>query len=184
MRPRLQNSKQWTPFPPEYLDNIQEVLNENFEDELVEAEFRVEGRIYPNEILMRVGFCRSGELRQMNLEASITFDPAKQPAKDVIGLGLDALGAIFTDYFEEDEDLDLPIHWKGIEFEGEEIFIQYSTVNTQLEEEANRLLGSSVDSLVKDEELSEDAMDQASVDNELASAVQKLIREGKYPKKH
>jgi hypothetical protein len=57
--------------------------------------------------------------------------------------------------------------------------MQYSTVNTNLEAEADRLLNLSEDSLVReDAETDEDALSHAVIDNDLATDVQKEIRKG------
>jgi hypothetical protein len=87
------------------------------------------------------------------------------------------------EYFEGGADIDkvdVPLHWKGYEFEGETIYLQYSTVNTKLEEEANRLLGLIGDALVNERNTDEDAMTAAQVDSDLAFEIQKAIRNGTY----
>ena len=96
---------------------------------------------------------------------------------------IDILGSLMEEYFAAEEDIeqvDIPLHWKGYEFEGERIYLQYSTVNTRLEEEANRLLGLIGDSLVNERDANEDAMVAAQVDSDLAFEIQKAIREGTY----
>jgi hypothetical protein len=100
---------------------------------------------------------------------------------------IDALGGIMEEYFQlkNDEDLDFPLRWQPYDFEGEKIYLQHSTINSRLEEEANRLLGLIDDQLVHDqsgvEKDSEDALANAAIDNELAFEVQKVIRAGKHP---
>lgn len=96
---------------------------------------------------------------------------------------IDVLGSLMEEYFEGGEDvdkIDVPLHWKGYEFEGETIYLQYSTVNTKLEEEANRLLGLIGDALVNERSIDEDALTAAQVDSELAFEVQKAIRNGTF----
>jgi hypothetical protein len=95
---------------------------------------------------------------------------------------IDALGSLMEEYFQTGDvgAMDVPLRWKSYEFEGEEVFLQYSTVNTRLEEEADRLLGLLGDDLVREENSSEDAMAGAEVDSELAEDIQKAIRNGTY----
>jgi hypothetical protein len=96
---------------------------------------------------------------------------------------IDILGSLMEEYFEGGADIDkvdVPLHWKGYEFEGETIYLQYSTVNTKLEEEANRLLGLIGDALVNERNTDEDAMTAAQVDSDLAFEIQKAIRNGTY----
>ncbi len=165
MIPRLKTSKKSTPFPQEFVDQIKSAFIENFKEQLTNAELIIQGRIYPQEILLRVGFLEKGHLRQSNFEVSAAYDYKKQNAIESIHLCIDFLASTLGQYFEqlsqkanpseeaeESEPLDLPYLWKPIQFEKQEVFFQYSTVNTKLEEEADRLLGVSSEELVKDEE--------------------------------
>ena len=96
---------------------------------------------------------------------------------------IDILGSLMEEYFASEADIDqvdIPLHWKCYAFEGEKIYLQYSTINTKLEEEANRLLGLLGDSLVNERTADEDAMAAAQVDSDLAFEIQKAIREGTY----
>lgn len=161
MIPRLKTSKKSTPFPQEYADQIKSAFVENFKEQLANADLVIQGRIYPQEILLRVGFVKKGHLKQSNFEVSASYDYKKQNAIEAIHLCIDFLASILNQYFEQTtitdesddtEPMDLPYLWKPIQFENQEVFFQYSTVNTKLEEEADRLLGISSEDLVKDEE--------------------------------
>jgi hypothetical protein len=89
------------------------------------------------------------------------------------------------EYFDTDQSedqMDIGLQWKAFDFEGSEIYLKYSTVNTRLEAEADRILGLFDESLVREELQTEDALEVAEIDSELAHDVQKAIREGKHPK--
>lgn len=180
MHPRLESSKQWSPFPPEYSEKIREVFEQNYESQKGEGHFMVEGRIYPEEILLRVGFQQKSRLSQANFEGSLTYDPKKEKAQDRIGVLIDAIGAWFDHYFEEGQNdtADYPKHWEEYDFLEDVLFMQFSTVNTDLEAQANALLGSSEGTVFNEEDLSDDAMDHALVDSDLAKDIQKKIRSG------
>ena len=109
------------------------------------------------------------------------FDPAKKNARDLVISLMDPMGALFDDFFAgKTDELDFPINWKEISFQGESFYFMHSTENSELEAEADRLLGLTNDDLYKEAELPSDAMDRASVDTELAQDIQKKIRSGQY----
>lgn len=229
--PRLSSSTKWTEVPPDFLAKVRKVFETQFKAQAVEGEFIADGQIYPDEVLLRIGFIEEGRLKQINFEASM--DAKKQPtdisAFEDSDLGtdvgdddpvsnfaarramfaeqgtgadneaevadeksttldrlfscIDILGSLMEEYFGAESDIDavdIPLHWKGYEFEGERIYLQYSTVNTRLEEEANKLLGLIGDALVNERDADEDAMVAAQVDSELAFEIQKAIRNGTY----
>ena len=187
MQPRLTSSHKWTPVPPEFLEKVVQVFADHFPDEADGGEFLADGRIYPEEILLRVGYLESGRLRQMNVEASMAFAPEKTNALERMYLGLDCVASLMDEYLEVtrdgvDEDtvnaLDLPEEWRPYEIEGETVYLQTSTVNTRLEQEADRLLGIADESLVQEESATEDALARAVIDSDLAFEVQKQIRKG------
>src|SRR5688500_8244068 len=164
MKPRLPTSAKWTPFPAEFSEKIVQVMSENFTDQAARGSFTVEGRIYPQEILLRVGYNESGRLKQDNFEASMdyTMETKEQSAQKQIFACLDAIGSSFDELFHtrtEGEDLELPLAWEAYDFEGDIVWMQYSTVNTSLEAEADRLLNSlGEENLVREDNDSEDAL--------------------------
>jgi hypothetical protein len=181
MKPRLSTSVKWTPFPTEFSEKIIQVMSENFADQAKTGEFTVEGRIYPQEILLRVGYVEQGRLKQDNFEASMDYSmqTKEQTAQKTIFACLDAIGSSFDELFNSGDELELPRQWEAFDFEGDIVWMQYSTVNTKLEDEADRLLNSVDDkNLVREDGDSDDALSRAIVDTELAHDVQKEIRKG------
>lgn len=168
MQARLKSSKKWTLFPAEYIAQIERVFRENFAAQIGSAELLVEGRIYPEEILLRVGLKEKGRLKQSNFEVSMQYDPKKKDAVERIHNCIDAAASMMAEYFETDDDDDFPRTWKEYPFQGKALFLQYTTENSELEAEADRLLGESDDSLVHDAEENEDALARAEVDKDLS----------------
>ena len=193
--PRLATSKTWTDLPGDFAGNLQGVFSRQFDGKGPQGEFIVDGRIYPDEVVVRMGYLESGRLRQINFEASVDLplvqdiDPnaeegdAESITMERLYVCVDALGSLMEEYFEKGDvdEMDVPLSWRPYEFEDETVFLKYSTVNTRLEEEADRLLGLLSEALVNEDEKSEDALANAEIDSELAQQVQKLIREGKHP---
>lgn len=182
MQPRLASSKKWTPFPTEFSEKIVKVFSDNFKIEAEAGEFLVEGRIYPEEVLVRVGYLESGRLRQINFEASVDYDKVKANATEKIYLAVDAVGSFMEQYFDDPDEAEegFPLQWHGFETDKNVVYLQFSTVNSKLEEEADRLLGLSEKALVHEDvgEENEDALANAVIDNELAAQIQKEIRKG------
>lgn len=166
MNPRLKSSKKWTAFPKEYSEQIQTVFTENFAEHLKNASLLIEGRIYPDEIVLRVGYLQEGRLTQANFEVSVNYSQEKKDAIENIHLCVDAAASMLMEYLEKtaaEEEVEFPYTWKEIAFQKKKVFVQYNTENTSLEREANRLLGISEGTLLLDdeEEQSEDALNKA-----------------------
>ncbi len=209
MEPRLVSSAKWTPFPADLQVSIQETLAENFSTESEDGEFIVDGRIYAQEILLRLGYLPHGRLQQLNFEASIEFNPDEEKgAVKAIFACVNALGGVFDDYFDAQADaemsvtsnqteietiespaqtsadptgLDFPRTWQVFDTDEGSFYVQYSTVNTKLEAEADRLLKADAEkALVYEESASDDALARAVVDTDLAFEIQSAIRKGYY----
>lgn len=142
--------------PQDFLDQVKEAFNETFDDKLQDFELLVEGRIFPKEIVFRAGLLRSGELRQNNFEVSIDYkgDEAIQKIHDAV----DVAASMMADFLESHGEIEFPRDWEEFEFEKTKVFCRYSTENTQLENEADRLLGEQDPNLLKgsDDEETED----------------------------
>ncbi|MBX3040247.1 MAG: hypothetical protein KF789_05995 [Bdellovibrionaceae bacterium] len=166
MQPRLKSSQKWTELPKEYVDQIRTAFMENFGTQIGEGKLLIEGRIYPQEILLRVGYLEAGRLAQTNFEVSMDYKP--EEAVERIHNCIDAAASMMMEYFEEDGEVDFPYVWKPFPFQKKTIYLQFSTENSELEAEADRLLGSSVDDLVHEETEDEDALSRAEIDEELS----------------
>ena len=164
MNPRYKVSIKWTPFPPELTQQISTVFTQNFLHYAEgQGEFSAHGRIYKKEITLRISFHRKGDLKFMNFEASIDYDAkVENQIFDKIGLGVDALAGLIAEYFENNEEIEIPYVWTEIKFEGKKLWVQHSTENPNLEAEANKILGLTEDDTIlknPDDEKSADALD-------------------------
>ena len=167
MKPRYKISQKWTAFPAEFAEQIRLVFVQNFEKQLGKTmSLSVDGRIFQKEITLRIGLHSKGDLKHFNFEASIDLPP--NPAKDenkifeTISVAVDALAGLVADYFENDQDIEVPYVWTESKVDGKSVWIQHSTENPDLEAEANRLLGlEDDDGILKeaDDEKSDDILD-------------------------
>ncbi|WII71107.1 hypothetical protein QJS83_11610 [Bdellovibrio sp. 22V] len=169
MNPRLKSSKKWTAFPKEYSEQIQAVFRENFSQYLENAELLIEGRIYTEEIVLRVGHHEEGRLAQANFEVSMNYSQSEQDAVSRIHNCVDAAASMMMEYFEKEGEVDFPYVWKEYPFQGKKLYLQFTTENSSLEAEANKLLGLEDDTLLHEEDESdEDALSRAEQSEELS----------------
>ncbi len=153
MEARLKTSVQWTPFPSELCENAVLVLNERFKQEydLEKGEFTVEGRIYNQEIVGRFGLRFNNQLKQHNFEISFDFDPEKDKALELIQDSMDLVEHLWTEFLEEDrDDSELSPLWQSLLYKKTNYYFRYTTVNSQLELEADKLLSQFEKKLVYD----------------------------------
>lgn len=170
MNPRLKSSKKWTAFPKEYTAQIQSVFKENFAQYLDNAELLIEGRIYSEEIALRVGYLEQGRLAQANFEVSMNYSQEQQDAISRIHNCVDAAASMMMEYLENDGEVDFPYTWKEVPFQGKKIYLKFSTENSSLEAEANKLLGVTEDEMMNEDvsEEDEDALTRAELSEELS----------------
>lgn len=158
MKPRLKSSKKWTPVPQDVIIQIQELFKENFHNELQNMKIIAEGKIYPEEILLRVGHIEEGRLTQYNFEVSMPYQLTKEDSALIaLTTCVDAIGSLMAEYFDKGEEAEeLPYSWTESLFDGKKIWIQHSAENSTLEKEANQLLGIVDKKLLYEEESEED----------------------------
>lgn len=141
MDARLKTSTKWTPFPDELNQQIQDVMNASFEDYDLGGKFVVEGAIFPEEMVLRIGLTKANQLRQDNLEASIDYSGDADKAVDKIHVLVDFLGQAWETFLEEEPDVtELSLDWKEDRFEKQTVFLRYSSVNSTLEKQADEML--------------------------------------------
>lgn len=181
MNPRLSSSKKFTKLPAEMIEQIINALKDTFNEHLQISNFIAEGKIFPQEILLRVGFVKKGNLKQSNFEASLEFNPQKNKAIEMIHICLDATTSMMNEFLQNEDDVDFPYQWKASTFDERKIYLQYSTVNTQLEAEADRILGIQAPPLVEElDTKSEPNIDtDINMDMETYSYVQGVLDQNK-----
>lgn len=168
MKPRLLSSKKWTQIPNELNDQIKSVFIEAFQEKLGDStKFLIDGRIYPQELCLRVGFIEPGRLTQCNFEVSLDNKELDQSPLEKIHLCIDAAASMMLDHIESEGNADLPYTWQPYKFNEQNIYLQFSTENTELEAEADRLLGLSQKSLVSESDDTETEMEVAVESEEL-----------------
>jgi len=143
MEPRLKNSVKKTDLPIDYVKMVKDVIEKNFKKYLKDKTVVVEGAIYTEEVLVRIGFRAKKGIKQMNFEASVMYSVKTKNIMDQIYLALDGLGAMVDQYFQADGDIELPTLWTEFVLDQRPVYLQTSTENSSLEEEANKILKNS-----------------------------------------
>ena len=142
MEPRLKTSKKWTALPKELIEQIRNVFVENFTEQAKAGKIFAEGRIYPEELLFSIGYLPNKQLRQHNFEVSLPYKQNKDNVMKLVHIAVDAAASLFVQLFEDEDAVEeFPTVWQEVKFEGRALFVQYTTENTELSEEADRLLG-------------------------------------------
>jgi hypothetical protein len=95
------------------------------------------------------------------------YNPKEKDALERIHNCIDAAASMMADYFELEEEAEFPRTWQEYPFQGKSVFLQFTTENSDLEAQANALLGEDSDALVLEEE-SNDALAHAEVDPALS----------------
>lgn len=145
MDARTSSSKKhkYQPVPEDFLKLVKETFKEKYADFLKDKTLVIDGAIYPEELVLVVGFKNKDEkIRQQNFESSMDYeneDGAKVLEK--IHLSIDALDAMFAEYVEANGDLEMPTIWTEFEFEDDEkVYLRSSTHNIELEKQADEFL--------------------------------------------
>jgi hypothetical protein len=141
MEPRLKSSVQWTPFPEELKGQIADVMNTHFADYDFNGRFVIDGAIYPSELILRIGLTQNGQLRQDNFEVSMEYSSETDKPIDLIHTLVDFLGPVWETFLEDEpERTDLPSVWTVQRFEKYVLYMRYTSVNTELEKQADEIL--------------------------------------------
>ncbi len=176
MNPRKKESKKWSQVPSELTKQIKTIFEESFTEHLGGKKLKVEGRIYPTEVLMRVGINNQGELRFHNFEVSVDHSAESKNTVSQIHIAIDAIASLMLDFFDNNEDHEMPLVWQEYPFEKQTIWLQYNSENPDLEAEANKLLG-----LENEESLLQQTQDELDAleipeDEEIDTSKPKIFR--------
>jgi len=142
MEPRRKTNKKIksTNIPVEYLKNIKNVFTTAFKSRLGKREIFVEGRMFPEELILCVGYLPNPKgLRQMNFEASI--DHSGKDVVEKMNICIDAISSMMDQYLDSGEEMELPLEWTPYDFEKTKVYLRTSGRNTVLENQANEILG-------------------------------------------
>lgn len=141
MEPRLPSSvAKWSqPIPQDLLQLIKSVVAETFTKKIGDRSIEVAGRMFPEELWLRIGFGSPGALKHVNYECSMDLTDKGRITEDIHFM-VDALGALIEEHLDNSGAEEVPRKWTPWTFSNRKVFVQSSTENTRLEAEADRLL--------------------------------------------
>jgi hypothetical protein len=138
--PRLKTSTRRTDFPIDYVKMVRDVIQKNFKAHLKDKDIVIEGGIYQEEVVLRIGFRTKKSIKQMNFEASVVYSMKTKNIMDQIYLALDGLGAMIDQYFQAEGEIELPTLWTEFVLDKRPMYLQTSTENSDLEGQADEIL--------------------------------------------
>ncbi len=173
MNPRRQTKQKWTPFPAELTEQIRQVFQQNFATQLGKTtKVNVLGKIFTQEICLRVGLNKKGELKNQNFEVSVDHSGEQDNVVSQIHICVDALAGLVQEYYDNDEDIELPYTWAELPMSNHKVFVQYTSENPDLEAQANTLLGEQKgDALLNEYEGVPDVEGEGELTDEIAEEI-------------
>lgn len=155
--PRNKESKKPIPLPDEFNQEISNIFIAEFQKSLKDNQsLKVKNLLYETEIICSLHFTTQGQLKQQVFEVSLDYTPIKglevsnfkqseltehsEKIQNLIGCAADYLSLCLDIFLKENE---VPSsEWTKMDFQKQVLFIRHHTLNLDLEEQANKLLGS------------------------------------------
>ncbi|MEI7974318.1 MAG: hypothetical protein WCH11_08110, partial [Bdellovibrio sp.] len=92
-------------------------------------------------ITLKLGYLDDGRIKQHNFSLRFHYDAQTENVKALIHEAVDLLAGVIDQFIaSEESDWNLPRQWKKFVSKKKEYELMYSTENTDLEAEADRLL--------------------------------------------
>ncbi len=141
IKPRQKATKAWTDLPDDFKLQVVNLFKSHFKDQSKSGSFKVLGRIYKNEVVLRCTYLAKGSITpiQFDLSTDIKMDSKAKPL-EIFELLVDCAANLFQSSFE-DETFGVPAIWTEIDFDGTLIYAKSESINPELEDEANKILG-------------------------------------------
>ncbi len=164
---KKQKKQSFSTLPKDYIAMVKDVFSKNFSKGLKALEqlrekpyFYIQGRIYPNEIILGVSLLYENEISGTTVYASADFDPqASAPsAETVLNALVDGAGAFYGNFLQDQDkkkleqlaspklssfEEDVPFDWTSFDMNKIEIFLKVDRANPILDQKADVLLNKS-----------------------------------------
>lgn len=144
------------------MEKVQKAIEKELFQYSNNGQIILNGRIFSDEIVLSLGFLAKNSIRQVNFVVSADIEPSPEeenpPFLLTIEKGLHFLQLCLLDYFERKEELveDFPKVWHKVQFNDETLFVRIDPTNSELESEANKILGLKEDTLYNDSDEDDD----------------------------
>ena len=169
IQPKNTNNKTYASLPVEVTQAVEKELSQTFEEIAKTGTFFCQIRIYRTEMVLRSGYVKKGEIRQVNFDLSKKIVPEKPEPVKTLEFLIAASKDLFHTYFKHKRTEEFSPVWadfSGTNFSGtnfsesnfsetnfsesnfsetnfseSDISYRYDATNTKLESKANELLG-------------------------------------------
>lgn len=142
MLPRIEDSKdkKFTKIPKDLGDIFKSILADKFKEKyaakMQNMDIFVEGRIYPEEVILMLGLGEKKSIARKNFCCSINHSVENKNTFEQLKVALDALDPMLEQAIEADFDIELPLQWHEFDYEEQKVYMQFNTFNFQLEDQA------------------------------------------------
>ncbi len=140
--PKNENNTAYTLFPVELLEAIKDAFAEEFEAQANEGKFITFGRIYQGEIVLRVGYLKNNTIKQANFDTSTEASGSEASVISALESLVFNTKELFIDLFKNNNLENFSYHWNEMN-SSSKVSYKFDATNTDLEAEANALLGES-----------------------------------------
>jgi hypothetical protein len=140
IQPKDERNKAFTAFPAELLEAIKDSFSEDFKSASNEGSFISFGQIHPTEIILRVGYIKDGEISQVNFDCSTESSGSEASVIKSIEELVFTAKELFVDFFKNGKLEHFSYHWNPFG-SSSKVYYKLDRTNTDLEAQANALLG-------------------------------------------
>jgi len=143
IEPKNKNNTSYTKLPKELLETIIDVFNENFDEQAQRGQFMAFGQVHTSEMVLRVGFLASDSIKQVNFDTSNEASGSDAQIISSLEEMVFATKELFLDYFKNQNLEHFSYHWNPLTSSAKtgQVHYKLDMTNTQLESEADALLG-------------------------------------------
>lgn len=135
IKPKNTVNKTYSKLPSE----LTKAISDEFESTLKKPGFVSFAQVYINEIVLRVGYRPENSIKQVNFDLSANIEPEGLKPLEILEKLIDSAKDLFHSYFQEEDVKEFSPSWADVA--NTQISYRFDGTNTELEEEANRLLG-------------------------------------------
>jgi len=139
IHPKNPNNKTFAKLPAEVTKALEEELAETFGEASKSGAFLCQIRVYRTELVLRAGYTKNGEIKQVNFDISKDTLPEKPEPVKSLELLVAASKELFHNYFKNENIEDYSPLWADYADTG--LSYRYDGTNTSLESQADALLG-------------------------------------------
>jgi hypothetical protein len=156
---RKKNSKLTKPFPAEWIESFNRILNETYKIETKQSSkyFDVYGQIHEDELLLIVSYLSEKDEYEVPMTLFLSSDRDKEMNEDKIKETqknlIDVVGLFFDEIFSDGDWNEFEPNWQEVTHKNQNYYYKISRENINLTLEATKLLGPEFDEVDLEEDI-------------------------------